>query len=72
MINKTTIEEICYAIDKADGYFYDHIKNGLIENDIYKPADPRNVMYMKEYFPGTIISLKFYLDRNYIEQKKRG
>ena len=42
------------------------------ENDIYKPADPRNVMYMKEYFPGTIISLKFYLDRNYIEQKKRG
>lgn len=42
------------------------------ENDIYKPADPKNVMYMKEYFPGTIISLKFYLDRNYIEQKRRG
>lgn len=42
------------------------------ENDIYQPADPENVMYMREYFPGTIISLKFYLDRNYIEQKKRG
>lgn len=42
------------------------------ENDIYKPADSNNVKYMKEYFPGTIISLKFYLDRNYIEKKKKG
>lgn len=40
------------------------------ENDIYKPADSKNVKYMKEYFPGTIISLKFYLDRKYIESKK--
>lgn len=37
--NKTTIEEICYAIDKAGGYFYDHIKDGLIENHIYKPRE---------------------------------
>lgn len=42
------------------------------ENDIYKPADSNNVKYMKEYFPGTIISLKFYLDRSYIEKKKKG
>ena len=42
------------------------------ENDIYKPADSKNVKYMKEYFPGTVISLKFYLDRKYIESKKKG
>ena len=42
------------------------------ENDIYKPADADNVKYMKEYFPGTVISLKFYLDRSYIEKKKKG
>ena len=41
------------------------------ENDIYKPADSKNVQYMKEYFPGTVISLKFYLDRKYIENKKK-
>lgn len=41
-------------------------------NDIYKPADPNYVKYMDEYFPGTIISLKFYLDRSYIEEKKKG
>lgn len=42
------------------------------ENDIYKPADSKNVQYMKEYFPGTVISLKFYLDRKYIESQKKG
>ena len=42
------------------------------DNDIYKPADSTNVKYMKEYFPGTVISLKFYLDRSYIEKKKKG
>lgn len=42
------------------------------DNDIYKPADAANVKYMKEYFPGTVISLKFYLDRSYIEKKKKG
>lgn len=37
--NKTAIEEICYAIDKAGGYFYDHIKDSLIKNNIYKPRE---------------------------------
>ena len=27
--NKDAISEICYAIIKADGYFYDHIKSKL-------------------------------------------
>jgi hypothetical protein len=42
------------------------------ENDIYQPADQHNVYNMKEFFPGTVISLKFYLDREYIESKKKG
>lgn len=40
------------------------------KNDIYMPADSNNVKYMEEYFPGTVISLKFYLDSHYIEKMK--
>ena len=32
MKNRVAIEEICYAIVKADGYFYDHVKEKLIEH----------------------------------------
>lgn len=42
------------------------------KNDIYKPADSRNVQYLREFFPGTVISLKFYIDRKYIECRKKG
>ena len=41
------------------------------ENDIYAPPDRNNVIKMSEYFPGTVISLKFYLDNRYITSKKR-
>lgn len=40
-------------------------------NDIYFPADIENVSKMKENFPGTIISLKFYLDSRYIISRQR-
>lgn len=41
------------------------------ENDIYMPANPSNVIKMNQYFPGTVISLKFYLDSRYIINKKK-
>lgn len=40
------------------------------DNDIYSRPDKSNVKRMKEYFPGTIISLKFYLDGKYIAKRK--
>lgn len=36
------------------------------ENDIYKKADS-NVALLKNNFPGTIISMKFYLDQKYLD-----
>lgn len=41
------------------------------ENDIYAPANSDNVIKMNQYFPGTVISLKFYLDSRYIINKKK-
>ncbi len=40
------------------------------ENDIYMPSNSDNVIFMKNYFPGTVISLKFYLDSRYINKMK--
>ena len=31
---KNTNEEICYAIEKADGYYYDYVLEMLIERGI--------------------------------------
>lgn len=42
------------------------------DNDIYKPADSSKVKRLQENFPGTIISLKFYLDSRYIQKKQKG
>lgn len=36
-------------------------------NDLLKKADASNVTIMKQYFPGTIISMKFYIDRKYLQ-----
>lgn len=41
------------------------------ENDIYAPANSNNVIKMSQFFPGTVISLKFYLDGRYIINKKK-
>lgn len=37
-------------------------------NNIYLPPDPENVIWLKEFFPGTIISLDFFFDKHYFEQ----
>jgi len=36
-------------------------------NDINLPPDPENVKRLENYFPGTIITMKFYLDSNFIK-----
>lgn len=41
------------------------------ENNIYAIPDHDSVVKMSEYFPGTVISLKFYLDNRYIINRKR-
>lgn len=40
------------------------------ENDIYKPADNAVVRQLKENFPGTVISLRIYLDNRYIMKEE--
>lgn len=40
------------------------------DNDIYKPADS-NVICLKEFFPGTIIAMKFYLDKKYMDAARK-
>lgn len=37
-------------------------------NDLNKPPDDRFVRSLKNYFPGTVISMKFYLDRKFIDE----
>lgn len=36
------------------------------ENDLYKLPDKRNVRILKNGFPGTVISMNFYLDKKYL------
>lgn len=38
------------------------------KNDIFQPPDGRYVKYINTFFPGTVISLKFYFDREYLTQ----
>lgn len=42
------------------------------ENNIYKPADHAVVWKLKENFPGTVISLRIYLDNRYIMKAEGG
>lgn len=37
------------------------------ENDLFKLPDSKNVRIITNKFPGTVISMKFYLDREYIK-----
>lgn len=39
------------------------------ENDLYIPPDSRCVRLLKNKFPGTVISMKFYLDKNYLAKR---
>ncbi|MCS3679514.1 hypothetical protein GGP72_000123 [Salinibacter ruber] len=38
------------------------------ENDLEKPPDPDKVKALSGHFPGTVISMKFYLDREHLMQ----
>lgn len=38
-------------------------------NNLQEPPNSNNVIKMKSYFPGTLISLKFYIDEKYLEGK---
>ena len=40
-----------------------------VDNDLFKPPDPKNVKSLSNHFPGTAISIKFYIDRAYLETK---
>lgn len=42
------------------------------ENNLSKKPDKKNVMNLKNKFPGVIISMKFYIDRKYITNKMEG
>lgn len=56
--------------DKAFGSGEKQIIAFNKQNDIYRPADTKNVRKLEQYFPGTVISLKFYLDSRYIAKRK--
>ena len=47
-------------------------KRGIIaynkDNDIFQPPETNYVKRLKKYFPGTVISLNFFLDREYLTQ----
>ena len=36
-------------------------------NDLFEPPDPGAVRHLHRFFPGTLISLRFYADRRYLE-----
>ncbi|MCS4173843.1 hypothetical protein [Salinibacter ruber] len=39
------------------------------DNSLEKPPDPNKVKKISSYFPGTVISLKFYVDQHYLSEK---
>ena len=41
-------------------------------NNLFQKADEHNVSLMDQYFPGTIISMKFYIDREYLQRLNEG
>ena len=42
------------------------------DNDLFQKADNKNVTLMKQNFPGTIISMKFYIDHEYLQSLTEG
>lgn len=42
------------------------------KNSFKYPPDKNNIKVLKSSFPGTIISLKFYIDKNYIKHLMKG
>lgn len=67
--DKYKLEDVFF---ETDDVFQGHTKIIAFneQNDIYQKADPDNVKKLNEYFPGTVISLKFYLDKRFIARRK--
>ncbi len=42
------------------------------ENDMKLPPDSNNVKDLNVFFPGTVISMEFYIDRGYLEDVMKG
>jgi hypothetical protein len=38
------------------------------ENDLAQKPDPNNVHSLKAFFPGTVLTLRFYIDEKYLEK----
>ena len=38
------------------------------ENNIFGSPDPKNIITLKENFPGTIISMEFYLEETFLDE----
>lgn len=41
-------------------------------NDMTLPPNSNNVMDLESFFPGTVISMEFYLDREYLDEMVKG
>ena len=63
------MRSVCFEHDKAFGTGERQIIAFNKENDIYQKPDRTYVRRIKERFPGTIISLRFYLDGRYIRKQ---
>lgn len=68
---KYKMEPVHFEADMAFGNGDKQIIAFNEKNDIYREPDTKYVRTIREKFPGTIISLKFYLDGRYI-RKQRG
>lgn len=66
---KYKMEPVCFDRDKAFGTGNKQIIAFNEQNDIYREPDKKYVRTIKERFPGTVISLKFYLDGRYIRKQ---
>ena len=42
------------------------------ENDMRLPPDSNNVKDLSAFFPGTVISMEFYIDKDYLEEAMKG
>ena len=40
------------------------------KNDIFLPPNPENVRILRNFFPGTVITMKFFIEPNYIDKCK--
>ena len=69
--NKYKMKTVRFNNDKVFGTGDKRIIAFNDKNDIYYPAKKDSVSKIKYFFPGTVISLKFYLDNRYITNRRK-